>query len=69
MLFEFATNVDSLENSLITACVPPTIIAPNLSSCNPCKSNCEALIVTTPVLCSTLNSSPTLKLPSWSVEV
>jgi len=68
MLLLLATNVCSFENSLITAFVPPNINAPSLSSSSPSRLNCEALIVTIPVLCSTLNNSPTLKLPSWSVE-
>ena len=67
ILLLLATNVCSFENSLITAFVPPSINAPNLNSSSPARSNCEALIVTIPVDCSTLNSSPTLKLPSWSV--
>ena len=53
ILFEFATNVPSLENSLITTAEPPTCMPPKLSSVNPDKLNVLALTVTTPELCST----------------
>ena len=69
ILLELATNVASLLNSLITTAEPPIWIAPKLSSSNPDNSKKSALIDTTPVDCSTANSSPTLKLPSWSVLV
>ena len=67
ILFESAINNGSVLNSLITVPVPPTLIPPSASSDRPAKSKKSALIVTIPVACSTANSSPTLKLPVWSV--
>ena len=52
--------VVSVENSLTTACVPPTLIPPSLISSNPTRSKKSALRVTPPCACDTLNSSPTL---------
>jgi hypothetical protein len=63
MLLESAVNNGSVENSLTTAPVPPTLIPPNLSSDNPPRSKKSELMVTIPVACSTANSSPVLKLP------
>ena len=64
-----AAKVGSVENSVITAPVPPRATDPSCSSCNPAKLNASALSVAIPVDCSTVNKSPTLKLPSWSVDV
>ena len=69
ILFEFAANVGSVLNSLTTAPVPPSTTPPSLSSSSPSSSKKLALILIVPVACSTSNSSPTLKLPSWSVLV
>jgi len=63
-LFESSENVGSVENSLTTTPDPPTLIPPSDNSLNPSRSKYSALIVTIPVACSTLNSSPVLKLPS-----
>ena len=46
MLFDDATKVFSVENSLIVACDPPKLIPPNLNSLNPVKSKKSALRVT-----------------------
>ena len=48
MLFDDATNVFSVENSLIVACDPPKLIPPNLNSSSPDKSKKSALKVTPP---------------------
>ena len=66
---EFAAIVPSVENSPIEALVPPNARSPNCNSCNPEMLNASAFNDAIPVACSTLNKSPTLKLPSWSVEV
>ena len=65
----FAVNVPSVLNSLIVAPAPPNATLPSCSSCRPLILNASAFRVATPVACSTVNRSPTLKLPSWSVEV
>ena len=59
-----AVKVASVLNSLITVPVPPAVTPPILNSSNPPRLNKLALIVTEPVDCSTLNNSPTRKLPS-----
>ena len=69
ILLLFAAKVGSVLNSLITAPVPPNTTPPNLNSSSPSSSKNAALILIVPVACSTSNSSPTLKLPSWSVRV
>ena len=65
----FAVNVPSVLNSLTVAPAPPSATAPSCSSCSPDILNASAFSVAIPVACSTLNKSPTLKLPSWSVLV
>ena len=59
----------SVLNSLILAELPPSVTSPSDSSCSPAMLNASAFNVATPVACSILNKSPTLKLPSWSVAV
>ena len=64
-----AANDPSVLNSLIVAPVDPNATDPSDNSCRPLILNASAFRVATPVLCSTVNNPPTLKLPSWSVEV
>jgi hypothetical protein len=66
-LSELAVKNGSVENSVIVAELPPSVILPRLNSDSPAMLNASAFNVATPVDCSILNSSPTLKLPSWSV--
>ena len=68
-LSEFALNVPSVVNSLITAPPCPKPTAPSDNSCSPAKLNALVFKLALPVDCSTLNNLPTLKLPSWSVLV
>jgi hypothetical protein len=68
-LSEFAVKNGSVENSVTVAEFPPRVMLPKLSSANPAILNASAFSVATPVLCSIVNNSPTLKLPSWSVDV
>jgi hypothetical protein len=49
---------------VIVAEFPPSVIVPRLNSDRPAMLNASALSVATPVDCSIVNSSPTLKLPS-----
>ena len=67
MLLSF-DNDSSVLNSLIVA--PNSApIEPSCNSFRPERSNASALRVATPVDCSILNKSPTLKSPLWSVDV
>ena len=67
-VFELPPKVSSVLNSLIVA--PNSApIEPNCNSLRPERSNASAFSVATPVACSILNKSPTLKSPDWSVYV
>ena len=67
-LFESFDKVSSVINSLIVA--PNSApIEPSCNSFRPERSNASAFSVATPVACSILNKSPTLKSPFWSVDV
>ena len=68
-LSELAVKNGSVENSVIVAEFPPSVRLPRLNSASPAILNASAFKVATPVDCSIVNNSPTLKLPSWSVEV
>ena len=65
----FAVKNGSVLNSLTVALLPPSVTSPSDSSCSPAMLNASAFNVATPVFCSIVNKSPTLKLPSWSVLV
>ena len=68
LLSLFCDKVISVENSLIEAPIkPPT--EPSLKDSRPDKLNADASNVTLPVAWSTLNWSPTQKLPKSSVAV
>ena len=68
-LSESAVKNGSVENSVMLAELPPSVTSPSVNSCSPEILNASAFNVATPVDCSMLNRSPTLKLPSWSVDV